>query len=195
MIAGWKHNSQNYTGWLSLLLGSFHEPANRGPCTMGVTHNRMRNKGATKFTWRQTLKQKKINNKKRWRWRSSKWSSFMVLYNNIRDRSSALGINPRANGRNIVGCYILCLFKHPVGNLWSGLILAVLIHSLLRRPLQSETKIEPDLRLPRCMFLRVTGSCCARFETSKTNTSKFQFDLERTDTFKRVYMNSCVLRG
>ena len=25
---------------------------------------------------------------------------------------------------------------------------------------------------------------------SKTNTSKFQFDLERTDTFKRVHMNS-----
>ena len=30
---------------------------------------------------------------------------------------------------------------------------------------------------------------------SKTNTSKFQFDLERTDTFKRVHMNSSVLRG
>ena len=26
--------------------------------------------------------------------------------------------------------------------------------------------------------------------SSKTNTSKFQFDLERTDTFKRVHMNS-----
>ena len=31
--------------------------------------------------------------------------------------------------------------------------------------------------------------------SSKTNTSKFQFDLERTDKFKRVHMNSCVLRG
>ena len=29
----------------------------------------------------------------------------------------------------------------------------------------------------------------------KTNTSKFQFDLGRTDTFKRVHMNSYVLRG
>ena len=29
----------------------------------------------------------------------------------------------------------------------------------------------------------------------KTNTSKFQFDLERTDTFQRVHMNSLVLRG
>ena len=29
----------------------------------------------------------------------------------------------------------------------------------------------------------------------KTNTSKFQFDLERTDTFKRVHVNSYVLRG
>ena len=26
--------------------------------------------------------------------------------------------------------------------------------------------------------------------SSKTNTSKFQLDLERTDTFKRVHMNS-----
>ena len=86
-------------------------------------------------------------------------------------------------------------FTHPIANLRSGLILAVLIHSLLRRPLQNETKIEPDLRLPCCMLLRVVGSCCARFETSETNTSKFQFDLERTDTFKRVHMNSYVLRG
>ena len=31
--------------------------------------------------------------------------------------------------------------------------------------------------------------------SSKTNTFKFQFDLERTDTFKRVHMNSQVLRG
>ena len=31
--------------------------------------------------------------------------------------------------------------------------------------------------------------------SSKTNTSKFQFDLERTDTFKRVHMNSYVPRG
>ena len=31
--------------------------------------------------------------------------------------------------------------------------------------------------------------------SSKTNTSKFQFDLERTNTFKRVHMNSYVLRG
>ena len=30
---------------------------------------------------------------------------------------------------------------------------------------------------------------------SKTNISKFQFDLERTDTFKRVHRNSKVLRG
>ena len=29
----------------------------------------------------------------------------------------------------------------------------------------------------------------------KTNTSKFQFDLERTDTFQRVHMNSWVFRG
>ena len=29
----------------------------------------------------------------------------------------------------------------------------------------------------------------------KTNTSKFQFDLERTDTFQRVHKNSLVLRG
>ena len=136
-------------------------------------------------------------NRKKKRWRSvksSKWSSFMVFYNHIRDRSRALGINPRANERNIVGCYILCLFTHPVANLWSGPSLAVLIHSLLRRPLQSETKTEPDLRLPCCMLLRVVGSCCVRFETSKTNTSKFQFDLERTDMFKRVHMNSYVLR-
>ena len=28
-----------------------------------------------------------------------------------------------------------------------------------------------------------------------TNTFKFQFDLERTDTFQRVLMNSLVLRG
>ena len=46
----------------------------------------------------------------------------------------------------------------------------------------------------------VVGSlpCSERFSSgyfgfplsSKTNTSKFQFDLERTDTFKRVHMNS-----
>ena len=29
----------------------------------------------------------------------------------------------------------------------------------------------------------------------KTNTFKFQFDLERTDTFQRVLMNTLVLRG
>ena len=29
----------------------------------------------------------------------------------------------------------------------------------------------------------------------KTNTSKFQFDLERTDMFQQVLMNSCVLPG
>ena len=29
----------------------------------------------------------------------------------------------------------------------------------------------------------------------KTNAFKFQFDLERTDTFQRVVMNSLVLRG
>ena len=29
----------------------------------------------------------------------------------------------------------------------------------------------------------------------KTNTSKFQFDLERTDTFQRVLMNSQLFRG
>ena len=31
--------------------------------------------------------------------------------------------------------------------------------------------------------------------SSKTNTSKFQFDLECMDTFKRVHMKSSVLRG
>ena len=31
--------------------------------------------------------------------------------------------------------------------------------------------------------------------SSKTNTSKFQFDLERTDTFQWVHMNSYVPRG
>ena len=31
--------------------------------------------------------------------------------------------------------------------------------------------------------------------SSKTNTSKFHFDLDRTDTFKRIHMNSYVLRG
>ena len=30
---------------------------------------------------------------------------------------------------------------------------------------------------------------------SFTNTSKFQFDLERTDTSQRVVMNSLVIRG
>ena len=35
-----------------------------------------------------------------------------------------------------------------------------------------------------------------RFSPSlETNTFKFQFDLERTDTFQRVIMNSLVLRG
>ena len=29
--------------------------------------------------------------------------------------------------------------------------------------------------------------------SSKTNTSKFQFDLERTNTFKRVHMNQIVV--
>ena len=45
------------------------------------------------------------------------------------------------------------------------------MHSLLRHPLQSETKTEPDLRLPRCMFLRVVGNCCVRFETQKLTIS------------------------
>ena len=56
-----------------------------------------------------------------------------------------------------------------------------------------------------CGLSLVVGSllCSARFFSgysgfplsSKTNTSKFQFDLERTDTFQRVHMNSYVLRG
>ena len=33
------------------------------------------------------------------------------------------------------------------------------------------------------------------FSSLKTNTFKFQFDLERTDTFQRVLMNSLVIRG
>ena len=45
--------------------------------------------------------------------------------------------------------------------------------------------------------------CCERFFSGysgfllslKTNTFKFQLDLERTDTFQRVLMNSLVLRG
>ena len=173
MSADWKHNSHNYIGWLSLLLGSFHEPANRGPCTMGVTHNRIRNKGATKFTWRQTLKQK-IKNKKAEDHQNDHLSWCFIII-------SATAVGHWA---------YLRLFTHPVANLWSGPSLAVLMHSLLRHPLHSETKTEPDLWLPCCMLLRVVGSCCVRFETSKTNTSKFQFDLERTDTFKRVHMNS-----
>ena len=41
------------------------------------------------------------------------------------------------------------------------------------------------------VFLRYSGFPLS----SKTNTSKFQFDLGRMDTFKRVHMNSYVLRG
>ena len=45
-----------YKGSASLSsISSFHEPDIKGPCTMGVTHNRTRNKGAKKFTWRRTL--------------------------------------------------------------------------------------------------------------------------------------------
>ena len=33
------------------------------------------------------------------------------------------------------------------------------------------------------------------FSSLKTNTFKFQFDLERTDTFQRVLMNSLVIGG
>ena len=59
--------------------------------------------------------------------------------------------------------------------------------------------------IKRYIQLIVVGSlpCSERFFSgysgiplsSKTNTSKFQFDLERTDTFKRVHTNSYVLRG
>ena len=48
--------------------------------------------------------------------------------------------------------------------------------------------------LPNCskrIFSRYSGFPLS----SKTNTSKFQFDLERTDTFKQVHMNSYVLHG
>ena len=38
----------------------------------------------------------------------------------------------------------------------------------------------------KVVFLRVLQFSLS----SKTNTSKFQFDLERTDMFKRVHMNS-----
>ena len=34
-----------------------------------------------------------------------------------------------------------------------------------------------------------------RSAVEEPNTFKFQFDLERTDTFQRVLMNSLVLRG
>ena len=64
----------------------------------------------------------------------------MVFYNHIRYRSRALGMKRRANGRNIVGCYILRLFTHPVANLRKGPSLAVLMHSLLRHPLQAKRK-------------------------------------------------------
>ena len=39
------------------------------------------------------------------------------------------------------------------------------------------------------------GRFSLALEVEKTNISKFQFDLERTDTFKRVHMNFYVLRG
>ena len=47
------------------------------------------------------------------------------------------------------------------------------------------------------VFLREVFLRVLRFSPllKKTNTFKFQFDLERTDTFQRVLMNSLVLRG
>ena len=51
-------------------------------------------------------------------------------------------------------------------------------------PLSSKT----NNLVPRALFPGFGGG-------KKTNISKFQFDLERTDTFKRVHMNFYVLRG
>ena len=48
-----------------------------------------------------------------------------------------------------------------------------------------------SLLCSKMFFLRILG-----FPLSlKTNTSKFPFDLERTDTFQRLLKNSYVLRG
>ena len=52
-------------------------------------------------------------------------------------------------------------------------------------------------------FVVVSLPCSERFFSGysgfplslKTNTFKFQFDLERTDTFQRVLMDSLVVRG
>ena len=42
-------------------MSSCHEPVIKGPCNMGVTHKKIRNKGARKFTWRRTLEKIKLS--------------------------------------------------------------------------------------------------------------------------------------
>ena len=73
-----------------------------------------------------------------------------------------------ANGRNIVGQQLPTLLD---------VTCCVCLHTLLH-------------------FVGYCYIVCWGFPLSlKTNTFKFQLDLEHTDTFQRVLMNSLVLRG
>ena len=73
-----------------------------------------------------------------------------------------------ANGRNIVGQQLPTLLD---------VTCCVCLHTLLH-------------------FVGYCYIVCWGFPLSlKTNTFKFQLDLEHTDTFQRVFMNSLVLRG
>ena len=65
------------------------------------------------------------------------------------------------------------------------------INDLLNALQSSEHFVVGFLPCSERFFSRYSGFPLS----SNTNTSKFQFDLERTDTFKRVHMNSYVLRG
>ena len=67
----------------------------------------------------------------------------------------------RANGRNIVGCYMLRPFAHPVACCWT----------LLRVVAQSLKPVElfaPCKRTEHCWLStpNIVGSCCARLHVA-----------------------------
>ena len=85
-------------------------------------------------------------------------------------------LKPRANGHNIVGCYMLRPFAHPVA-------CCCVLFSLRGRRLEvvgtrknaraRETRLRPFSLSPttskRLLHrLRIAGSCCAQFETGQS---------------------------
>ena len=70
-------------------------------------------------------------------------------------------LKPRANGRNIVGCYMLRPFTQPVACCWA--LLGVVARSL--KPGKRLATCKQTQQLPTLLGQQV-GSCCVRFQVA-----------------------------